>query len=71
MNVPHTLSVYSFRMYDHQMQQRGVAPYKATADRIAELSGEVLKDTEEQVPCDEIDLLGCYSRTISSWADLE
>ena len=71
MNEPHTLSVYSFRVFDNQTHRSELVHYKATHDRIAELCGEVLNDTEERVPYDEVDLLGCYCRTISSWAELE
>lgn len=71
MNEPHTLSVFSFRVYDPHLRRAEIAPYKATTERIVELAGEALEGTEEQVLPQEVDLLGCHGRTHSQWMELE
>lgn len=71
MNEPHTLSVFSFRVYDPHLRRAEIAPYKATSERIVELSGEAVEGSEELVPQEDVDLLGCHGRTSSQWLELE
>jgi hypothetical protein len=69
---PHTpsLLVFNFRLAEGHFENRHVAPYKATLDRIRALGGEPMPGTEECVAADEIDAKGRYRRVATGWGEL-
>jgi len=65
-----TICVFSFRFYDGHSERPEVAPFKATREAIAELHGELLEGTIEEVPRGELDADGHFRRLPTGWGDL-
>jgi hypothetical protein len=65
-----TICVFSFRFYDGHSERPEVAPFKATREAIAELRGELLEGTNEEVPRGELDADGHFRRLPTGWGDL-
>lgn len=70
MHEAETICVFSFRLYAGHSERPEVAPFKATREAIAELSGEVLEGTDEEVPRHELDADGHFRRIPTGWGDL-
>lgn len=68
-NTPSVL-VFNFRLVDGHVENRHVAPYKATLDSIRALGGEPMPGTEEGVAADEVDSKGRYRRIATGWGEL-
>lgn len=66
-----TISVFSFRFYDGCSERPEVAPFKATREAIAELRGEVLEGTDEEVSRHELDAEGHFRRMPTGWGELD
>jgi hypothetical protein len=65
-----TISVFSFRFYDGHSERPEVAPFKATRQAIAELQGEILEGTDEEVARHELDRDGHFRRMPTGWGEL-
>ena len=71
MSEPSRVTVYSFRLYTGPVESPRVAGYKATAQAIERLGGEVLRGTAQEVSGDELDERGCYRRINTGWGPLD
>ncbi len=69
---PHTpsLLVFNFRLAEGHLENKHVAPYKATLDRIQALGGEPMPGTGEGVAAEDIDAKGRYPRVATGWGEL-
>jgi hypothetical protein len=65
-----TVAVFNFHIAEGHVENRHVAPFKATLARIKALGGEPLAGTEEAVAPDEIDPQGRYRRVATGWGEL-
>lgn len=61
-----TVTVYNFKMPSGRDGHRST--HKATAEAIANMGAEILPDTEQDVPADQVDDSGFWSQ--SKWGEL-
>jgi hypothetical protein len=65
-----SIAVFNFRLAEGHHENRHVAPYKATLERIQALGGEPMPGTEEYVAAEDIDAKGRYRRVATGWGEL-
>jgi len=64
------VTVYSFRQLSSPFEMRELAAYKATLQTIADLGGEPLLGTAEEVQAEALDRQGRYRRVNTGWGGL-
>jgi hypothetical protein len=70
MTDAHPVDVFNFRLPEGHLENRHVAPFKATLARIRVLGGELMPATRETVSFDELDEEGRYRRIPTGWGGL-
>jgi len=65
------VEVYSFRVFDIDVNEMRVARHKATRKaNVLRLGGEVLEGTGQHVAVFEVDEAGRYRRIATGWGEL-
>lgn len=64
------VTVYGFRTYAGHAELPELAAFKATAEAVRALGGEIVHGTEEKVARAELDREGRYRRQATGWGEL-
>lgn len=66
-----TVVVYGLHLYSANVENREVAGFKATLDRIKALGGQPMEGTAQSVLLSELDRQGRYRRIATGWGELD
>ena len=67
MDRPPTVEVFNFRAFDFRAGEARLSKYKASRDVVADLRGEVLEGTSEDVSPADLDKRGRFRRIPIGW----